>query len=79
VSFCDGHVESPALKFLFANTSDAALAHWKSFRSDTMRTATNHLPHRGKSLPNGCQYFSNHDVLGGNESTEGTFPDFALH
>jgi prepilin-type processing-associated H-X9-DG protein len=26
VVFCDGHVESPTLKFLFEDTSDAALA-----------------------------------------------------
>lgn len=26
--FCDGHVESPTLKFLFADTSDAALERW---------------------------------------------------
>ena len=30
VVFCDGHVESPTLKFLFADTSDAALVRWKS-------------------------------------------------
>jgi prepilin-type processing-associated H-X9-DG protein len=46
VFFCDGHVESPTLKFLFADTSDAALARWKS-----LRTATNHLPHREKLSP----------------------------
>jgi len=28
VVFCDGHVESPTLKFLFEDTSDAALARW---------------------------------------------------
>ena len=28
VVFCDGHVESPTLQFLFADTSDAALARW---------------------------------------------------
>jgi hypothetical protein len=28
--FCDGHVESPTLKFLFEDTSDAALSRWKS-------------------------------------------------
>ena len=28
VVFCDGHVESPRLKFLFEDTSDAALARW---------------------------------------------------
>jgi prepilin-type processing-associated H-X9-DG protein len=30
VVFCAGHVESPTLKFLFEDTSDAALARWKS-------------------------------------------------
>ena len=30
VVFCDGHVESPTLQFLFADTSDAALARRKS-------------------------------------------------
>jgi len=44
--FCDGHVESPPLKFLFEDTSDAALSRWKS-----LRTATNHLPHREKLSP----------------------------
>jgi prepilin-type N-terminal cleavage/methylation domain-containing protein/prepilin-type processing-associated H-X9-DG protein len=28
VVFCDGHVESPTLKFLFEDTSDAALVRW---------------------------------------------------
>jgi len=28
VVFCDGHVESPTLKFLFLDTTDAALARW---------------------------------------------------
>ena len=28
VVFCDGHVESPTLKFLFEDTSDTALARW---------------------------------------------------
>jgi hypothetical protein len=46
VVFCDGHVESPTLKFLFEDTSDAALARWKS-----LRTATNHQPHRDKLSP----------------------------
>jgi hypothetical protein len=36
VVFCDGHVESPTLKFLFEDTSDAALARWKSLRTATM-------------------------------------------
>jgi prepilin-type processing-associated H-X9-DG protein len=30
VVFCDGHVESPTLKFVFEDTSDAALVRWKS-------------------------------------------------
>ena len=41
VVFCDGHVESPTLKFLFADTSDAALSRWNR----------DHLPHREKLLP----------------------------
>jgi len=36
VVFCDGHVESLTLKFLFEDTSDAALARWNR----------DHLPHR---------------------------------
>jgi len=36
VVFCDGHVESPKLKFLFEDTSDGALARWNR----------DHLPHR---------------------------------
>jgi prepilin-type N-terminal cleavage/methylation domain-containing protein/prepilin-type processing-associated H-X9-DG protein len=36
VLFCDGHVESPALRFLFQDTSDAALVRWNR----------DHLPHR---------------------------------
>ena len=38
VVFCDGHVESPTLKFLFTDTSDAALARWNR----------DHQPHREK-------------------------------
>ena len=38
VAFCDGHVESPTLKFLFEDTSDAALARWNR----------DHQPHRDK-------------------------------
>jgi prepilin-type processing-associated H-X9-DG protein len=38
VVFCDGHVESPTLPFLFADTSDAALSHWNR----------DNLPHREK-------------------------------
>ena len=41
VVFCDGHVESPTLQFLFADTSDAALVRWNR----------DHLPHREKLLP----------------------------
>jgi prepilin-type processing-associated H-X9-DG protein/prepilin-type N-terminal cleavage/methylation domain-containing protein len=41
VLFCDGHVESPTLQFLFADTSDAALSRWNR----------DHLPHREKFLP----------------------------
>jgi len=41
VVFCDGHVESPALKFLFADTSDEALSRWNR----------DHLPHREKLSP----------------------------
>jgi len=36
VAFCDGHVESPTLKFLFESTDDAALVRWNR----------DHLPHR---------------------------------
>jgi prepilin-type processing-associated H-X9-DG protein len=36
VTFCDGHVESPTLKFLFEDTSDAALVRWNR----------DHQPHR---------------------------------
>jgi prepilin-type processing-associated H-X9-DG protein/prepilin-type N-terminal cleavage/methylation domain-containing protein len=28
VAFCDGHVESPKLKFMFESTGDDALRHW---------------------------------------------------
>ena len=41
VVFCDGHVESPTLQFLFANTSDAALSRWNC----------DHLPHRERLAP----------------------------
>jgi prepilin-type processing-associated H-X9-DG protein len=41
VVFCDGHVESPPLPFLFADTSDAALSRWNR----------DHLPHREKLSP----------------------------
>jgi prepilin-type N-terminal cleavage/methylation domain-containing protein/prepilin-type processing-associated H-X9-DG protein len=36
VVFCDGHVESPTLKSLFEDTTDAALIRWNR----------DHLPHR---------------------------------
>lgn len=36
VVFCDGHVESPTLKFLFEDTNDAALVRWNR----------DHQPHR---------------------------------
>ena len=36
VVFCDGHVESPTLQFMFADKSDAALVHWNR----------DHQPHR---------------------------------
>ena len=38
VAFCDGHVESPTLKFLFQDTSEAALVRWNR----------DHQPHRDK-------------------------------
>ncbi len=38
VVFCDGHIESPTLKFLFEDTSDAALVHWNR----------DNLPHRDR-------------------------------
>jgi prepilin-type processing-associated H-X9-DG protein len=41
VVFCDGHVESPTLKFLFEDTSDDALVRWNR----------DHLPHREKLSP----------------------------
>lgn len=41
VVFCDGHVESPPLKFLFEDTSDAALVRWNR----------DHLPHRERLAP----------------------------
>jgi prepilin-type processing-associated H-X9-DG protein len=36
VVFCDGHVESPTLKYLFEDTSDEALSRWNR----------DHQPHR---------------------------------
>jgi prepilin-type N-terminal cleavage/methylation domain-containing protein/prepilin-type processing-associated H-X9-DG protein len=41
VVFCDGHVESPTLQFLFADTSDAALGRWNR----------DHQPHRERLAP----------------------------
>ena len=41
VLFCDGHVESPTLQFLFADTSDAALCRWNR----------DHQPHRERLAP----------------------------
>jgi len=41
VVFCDGHVESPMLQFLFAATSDAALSRWNR----------DHQPHRERLAP----------------------------
>jgi prepilin-type N-terminal cleavage/methylation domain-containing protein/prepilin-type processing-associated H-X9-DG protein len=41
VVFCDGHVESPKLEFLFEDTSDEALSRWNR----------DHLPHREKLSP----------------------------
>jgi hypothetical protein len=41
VVFCNGHVESPTLPFLFADTSDDALSLWNR----------DHLPHREKLNP----------------------------
>ncbi len=41
VVFCDGHVESPMLQFLFEDTSAAALVRWNR----------DHQPHREKLLP----------------------------
>jgi prepilin-type N-terminal cleavage/methylation domain-containing protein/prepilin-type processing-associated H-X9-DG protein len=38
IVFCDGHVESPTLRFLFEDTSDEALVLWNR----------DHLPHREK-------------------------------
>jgi prepilin-type processing-associated H-X9-DG protein len=41
VVFCDGHVESPTLQFLFADTSDDALSRWNR----------DHQPHRERLAP----------------------------
>lgn len=41
ILFCDGHAESPALKFLFEDTSDEALRRWNR----------DHQPHRERLAP----------------------------
>jgi prepilin-type processing-associated H-X9-DG protein/prepilin-type N-terminal cleavage/methylation domain-containing protein len=41
VVFCDGHVESPTLQFLFEDTSDYALSRWNR----------DHQPHRERLAP----------------------------
>jgi prepilin-type N-terminal cleavage/methylation domain-containing protein/prepilin-type processing-associated H-X9-DG protein len=41
VVFCDSHVESPTLQFLFTDTSDAALSRWNR----------DHQPHRERLAP----------------------------
>jgi len=41
VLFCDGHVESPKLSFVFEDTSDAALSRWNR----------DHQPHRDRLAP----------------------------
>jgi prepilin-type processing-associated H-X9-DG protein len=41
ICFCDGHVESPTLHFLFEDTSDEALSRWNR----------DHQPHREKLAP----------------------------
>jgi|SRR6185369_625118 len=41
IVFCDGHVGSPTLNFLFSDTNDAALACWNR----------DHLPHRERLAP----------------------------
>ena len=41
VVFRVGHVKSPPLKYLFEDTSDAALSRWNR----------DHLPHREKLTP----------------------------
>jgi len=41
VVFCDGHVKSPTLQFLFIDTSDAALSAWNR----------DHQPHRERLTP----------------------------
>ncbi len=41
VAFCDGHVETQTMQFLFADTSDAALVRWNR----------DHQPHRDRLAP----------------------------
>ena len=41
VVFCDDHVESPRLPFLFTDTSNAALSRWNR----------DHLSHRERLAP----------------------------
>ncbi len=41
VFFCDGHIESPTLKFLFEDTNDVALVRWNR----------DHQPHRERLAP----------------------------
>ena len=41
VVFCDGHVESPTLNFIFTDTSDEALSRWNR----------DHQPHRDRLNP----------------------------
>jgi prepilin-type processing-associated H-X9-DG protein len=41
VVFCDGHVESPTLEFLFEDTSNGALSRWNR----------DHQPPREKLMP----------------------------
>jgi prepilin-type processing-associated H-X9-DG protein/prepilin-type N-terminal cleavage/methylation domain-containing protein len=41
VVFCDGHVESPTLQYLFTDTSDDALSRWNR----------DHQPHRERLAP----------------------------
>lgn len=41
MAFCDGHVESPTLRFLFEDTSDAALSRWNR----------DHQPHQERLMP----------------------------
>ncbi|MEI6195830.1 MAG: H-X9-DG-CTERM domain-containing protein [Verrucomicrobiota bacterium] len=41
VVFCDGHVESPTLEFLFKDTSAPALSRWNR----------DHQPHRERLAP----------------------------